>query len=421
LCLLPGYNAFRGKLAELLSEPVNLTTDDEIVLEVLQTETETEVMVDEAGQPDALVDNALETLVDNATEEFGFAPRDVYSGVVELRRTRRRHAATMKKLNYSMLKTLTEAFSDKLDPNGFTHRVVAIFPVGFLDDDGFADDVWEINFKSNRITREIVELMRLEEDKHLREMYDLFRKIPESSALAGWVFEAIVHRTLSGGRQSELEPIPMVSNRCHPPLFSTDPSSLPSTPGTSLLSPAPLHARTRAVRLVNFTHESSNVMLGNVTLENDIYYVPITANNPLFDSFTIDHNLDRGTVVIYFFQITTSSTHGGSAKGYPNIRKIMARVHGLLNEKDLNATVKVAYFLVCPDDRSKRQWQMPVGWGDGVAGDAFCICIPSSVPLSTPGKEAKAELKKRTSRKRKVKYCYFKPTTVRVSHKRDRG
>lgn len=52
-------------------------------------------MVDEVGQPPALVrtvDNALKILVHNATEEFGFAPRDVYDGVFQLYETRDKHS-----------------------------------------------------------------------------------------------------------------------------------------------------------------------------------------------------------------------------------------------------------------------------------------------------------------------------------------
>ena len=58
-------------------------------------------MVEEAGQPQALagkVDSALEILVHNATEEFGFAPRDVYNGVLELPDTRKQHAIAVEKL-----------------------------------------------------------------------------------------------------------------------------------------------------------------------------------------------------------------------------------------------------------------------------------------------------------------------------------
>ena len=114
LHLHPEYNRFRSELEKYLplpDAPTPSTTDDKAIdaaLEVLRegenvTEAEKNVnpdymgngptapatgrdedMVDEAGQPLAPVstmDNALEILVHNAIEEFGFAPRDVYDGV----------------------------------------------------------------------------------------------------------------------------------------------------------------------------------------------------------------------------------------------------------------------------------------------------------------------------------------------------
>ena len=291
------------------------------------------------------------------------------------------------------------------------------------------DDNWKIDFKSARITREVVESMRLVEDKHLRETYNVLHKTPESSSLAGSIFVAIVHRTFSNGQRSDrltLQATRMVCDNCDPPAFSTDLSSPPSVPDTSSSLP-PLRARTKAVTLVNLAHNLSNLTLGN-----DRYYVQTTTNNPLFDSFAIDRDLDRRTTVISVFQITTSSTHGGSARGYLRIRRIVARVRNLLESEGLNATVKVAYILVCPDDGSRHQWQMPVGWHDDLThndhrGDAFCVCVPVSVHRnilrqSTPEKEAEAEVNKRTTKKGKVRYCYFKSTTVGgFSHKCDRN
>jgi len=200
-----------------------------------------------------------------------------------------------------------------------------------------------------------------------------------------------------------------------PPTFSIEPSfSPPSTPDASLSSLLPPRARTKTVTLVNFTHKLSDVALDNVTLDNNRYYIPTMTNNALLDSFTIDHDLDRDAVVISVFQITTSA-HGGLTKGYPLIRKIVARVRGLLESEGLGAAVEVAYFLVCPDDGSKRQWQMPIGWNDDVKfydhrGDAFCIRVPA------PGKEAEAWAKKWMTMTGKVRCCYIKSTTVKVSH-----
>jgi hypothetical protein len=120
-----------------------------------------------------------------------------------------------------------------------------------------------------------------------------------------------------------------------------------------------------------------------VTLDNDKYYTPTMANNSLFDSFAIDYNPKQRTAVISIFQITISSTHGGSAEGYARIRKIMVRVHDLIREKHPKGkvTVTVEYFLVCPEGESNHRWQMPAGWGEytkhsDYRGSAFCIRIP---------------------------------------------
>ena len=70
-------------------------------------------MVDEAGQPQAWagkVDSALEILVHNATEEFGFAPRDVYNGVFRLPRTREDHATVLENFDCAELRKIVETF-----------------------------------------------------------------------------------------------------------------------------------------------------------------------------------------------------------------------------------------------------------------------------------------------------------------------
>ncbi len=81
--------------------------------------------------------------------------------------------------------------------------------------------------------------------------------------------------------------------------------------------------------------------------------------------------------------MTIPSTHPGSAKGYPLIHKIMAHVRKLLKQAVLKATVKVAYFLVCPEGGSQHKWQMPADWSKSVitndhCRDVFCISVPVS-------------------------------------------
>ena len=399
-CLHPEYNYFRSRLKQFLpfldglTPPTNGGSTINAALKVLWTERQREKvmeagekedcdemgdcarasaadqdenMIDEAGRPLALVgkvDDALKILVHNATEVFGFAPRDVYNGIIDLPETRARHR---KRFDCSTLQAIVEMFSYKYELSDFAEHVIVVYPVPRFDN----YDDWAIDFKSIRIAREAVESMRSEQDGRLRETYHRFCMIPEGSIMAGWVFEAIIHRMLSYGWRSAdgptPQPIRMASNGCDPPTFS-------STRGTSLSSLAPLGAHTRTFIRVDFTEG-----LSNVKLDSDRYYVPTVTNNPLFDSFTID--LGRRTVVISVFQIATSPRHGGSGKGYTLIRKIMARVGKLLEKAKLDVKIKVVYFLVCPEDESQHQWQMPVNCNKDAGThdhreDVFCVRVP---------------------------------------------
>jgi len=345
-----------------------------------------EEMVDETDQPQTpvdTVDNALKILVRNATEEFGFIPRDVYKGVFDLPAVKEEHTIAMRSLDCSKLITIVREFSTSRGMSStIANRVIVVFPIDYVP----SLDRWKINFKSARIARKVVELMRSEEDRHLGRAYDLLHRNQEGSALAGCIFEAIVHRKFSGSSEDESrpQPIPMRCDKCDPPTFSIDLSSSSPTPGTSLSSFTPLRPDARTVVPVNLADDS----LSDVTLDTDKYYTPTTATNSLFDSFAIDHDRDRRTVVISIFQITISPRHGGSGDGYHLIRKIMTHVGKLLEEAGLDATIKVAYFLVCPKGESQHQWQMPADWikYTGIydhRGDAFYIHIPISVHQQT--------------------------------------
>jgi len=99
----------------------------------------------------------LGILVRNATEEFGFAPREVFNGVFGLPITIHGRATAVKRLTYSKLMALSKAFSCDYELDGFSDRVVAVQPREFT----FRRDHWTNNFKSARIARKVVESMRL--------------------------------------------------------------------------------------------------------------------------------------------------------------------------------------------------------------------------------------------------------------------
>ena len=113
--------------------------------------------------------HAVKILVCNATEEFGFILRDVYDGVLKLRPRRDRRAAATRKLNHPELQSLVQTLST-------THalisklscRMFVVFPCPSTSSVDI--DHWVIDFKSIRIARGAVELVRLQEDERLREM-----------------------------------------------------------------------------------------------------------------------------------------------------------------------------------------------------------------------------------------------------------
>lgn len=58
-----------------------------------------------------------------------------------------------------------------------------------------SDDGWAINFKSVQARRDVIESMRLNEDKHLRGTDKYLPDIKETTYLAEWVSEAIARGT----------------------------------------------------------------------------------------------------------------------------------------------------------------------------------------------------------------------------------
>jgi len=186
LCLQPEYNDFRSRLESLpLLGGSMLPTAKEVtigaVLEVLQKGMERKKAEEEQEARDAeenedrdemgdgigasatdqdedmvggeeapmKVDEALEILVENATEEFGFIPRDVYSGVFQLSDTRVNHTTAFGGFNLDKLQKIVETFTtERRFAPEYAHRVLVIFP---SPPESLRLDRWEIDLKSIRI------------------------------------------------------------------------------------------------------------------------------------------------------------------------------------------------------------------------------------------------------------------------------
>ena len=401
LSLSSNYNTLREKLGEHISNLDGLTapkTGDskvDAILEVLHLEREREKVaaaaaveeeaadkypcelrddtgalamnqvegtVDQAERsqvPVYSMDQALAILVRIATEEFGFIPRDIYKGILDLPEMRERHTEALDELDYSNIRSLIGAFICNKELDITLHRVVVVFPTENWTD----SDDWEIDFKSVRIAELAAETMRSRDYQYIQRLYnDIYRPGWSSSGLVGWIFKEIICRVFCKG--STLQYLPMISNGAEPPTFLTS-----AGPPSLHLSAFP---GGRVDTRVDFKRG-----LSNVTLDSNRYYIPTVTNHALFDSFTIDST--SRPVVISVFQIAASSKHEGSAEGYFHIRRLKTHVRKLL--KDAGHTpppyIKVQYFLVCPEDDSERRLEMPVGWSEGTKnthrGDVFCI------------------------------------------------
>jgi hypothetical protein len=239
-------------------------------------------------------------------------------------------------------------------------------------------DRWELDFKSAYIGKKVVQAMWSMEEQHLRDMYDEFHKFADSASLAGWIFEALIHkRLIQGWRESDgapPEPTLMSPNNQMPPAFKYSSSAPPPPPNV----PRPLRISRRNVTQVNLMGT-----LDDVTLAENEYYMPIVTNNPLFDSFVVDHDPGK-SVTISIFQVSAAQRPRGSPLGYERIKDIKRRVERLLAKEKSGSTTKivVVYFLLCPKDETKHPgaWKMPQGWKAN-SGDVFCVLVPTSIPF----------------------------------------
>ena len=409
LCSLPlqrKYNMFRKGLASRIytSTTADPIQDEEIdaALEVLQMEAvrvaelEAAADCDKGGSGVKAVDGEVQplplfgtmdvvftVLVRNATEEFGFAPSDVYDGVFDLPQTKELHTSKVKELTYSELMTLSSRFSTNRLLDDPSDRVVAVQPCKFLS----RRDRWTIGFKSPRIAREVVGSMLSLEHHYLQDTYHLLHNISASSDMTRAIFKAIVHRVLSGN--DALQSIAMISDGDTPPTFST-----PDTPQSTATGsdgstppphPAPPYKRTKNVIDIDLLRD-----LRSMTSDSNRYYIPSSGTNPLFDSFTVTFDPSKCAAVVSVFRISTSPIQGGSVDEYPLVRKIIARARELLNcplEQETHISVK--YILVCPEDKLRHQWTMPDGWNENnkhnnQIGDAFCMRVPSHYTTKRP-------------------------------------
>jgi len=320
------------------------------------------------------VDCAIDHLVSNAIADYGFAPQVVYAAIFEPSVTNERHERAIGEFSYSALETLVKDLRrDGSLSTDVSHYLISVSPI--MRYARHPLDNWLIAFKSIRIAKRLVVEMMKKDDQRLRETYGFFNRMAETSGLAGWVFEALAHRTLCKASNSVAASSGVMhSNEKETPTFSTAiPSSASAIPQLPAL---PISDNGRKETLIDLTRS-----LDDFQAKSDIYYIPEATNNPLFDSFTVTVDPSQSTALISVFQMTISETHCGSSKGYSLIRKIMGRVRRL----DPSLEIKVAYWLVCPasapSESKERSWKMPNKWDaytkvNDHRGHVCCLYIP---------------------------------------------
>lgn len=140
--------------------------------------------------------------------------------------------------------------------------------------------------------------------------------------------------------------------------------------------------------------------IADLSMKNNVYYIPADTDCPLFDSFTIDLDHSTKSAVLWVLQITTSQLNGGSARGYLKIRNIIANLKSQLGGDpppkkttkvaagQISSTphVRVCYLLVIPqgDYESRTQWDFPKGWNKDCVrhdhrGNVYCLEVPVAV------------------------------------------
>ena len=139
---------------------------------------------DKLGRSQALdPQKALETLVQNITQRFGFAPRDVYNGIFKFSATKKMHADAVAKFDPNDLPVVSVMFSTETHIEVDTNIIIAVYP-----QDNSLDD-WSIDFKSIWVSRDAMFSM-LQGGRRLRQGTVNFFSQPQASSASSAAFNA---------------------------------------------------------------------------------------------------------------------------------------------------------------------------------------------------------------------------------------
>ncbi|KAE9399394.1 hypothetical protein BT96DRAFT_994013 [Gymnopus androsaceus JB14] len=107
----------------------------------------------------------------------------------------------------------------------------------------------------------------------------------------------------------------------------------------------------------------------NGPLEVGFIFVPVASNHPLFDAFFLDvPDLWYPHLwILWIIQFTASWEHKDAVKGLLNVRKLLKKQAGLINDQKIEVEVRWVLMKPTPvSNVSDREWQMPPGWNESV-------------------------------------------------------
>ncbi|KAI9511881.1 hypothetical protein F5148DRAFT_1312122 [Russula earlei] len=300
------------------------------------------------GENPPRLEEAIDDILNNVVSYLGYVPQDIFRAV--LSDFQDIHNDVMVAINKSpedlgpMLRMVVGG--EDFSKNQTSHRLIVVNP-----------------------RRAVALKFKEYEEQSVRKLISYLKSVPQGATLAPWLFEVYAHRKIVGsvGVQRLGEP------------------------------------------------------LREMTFHSDTFK-PSAPNFPLIDAFIITHDDNQITIHLWVLQMTTSKMHIGSPKGYDKIREIIDTL--LPQPEDTNVdrqatqrptqpssrlpdssppkkkqkkkaaassstgqltTVKVHYVLVCPRDppgsNEMREWILPKGWNDNIAGDGYLLEIPLNVRL----------------------------------------
>ena len=303
-------------------------------------------------------EDALDYLLNESIDRFGYSARDVYNGVFDYDGTTIEHEEAFG-INYNELIEAVRGLSGNYSPpHARSYKILACSP---LHIDAFSRVRWQVNFKSNWVARAVIKrLGKAENGQCIR----YFHRMPEASQLAGRFLEPFAHHAILDAEGDSWPLIKMTPTNAdaNSPLFSMESSPDPDPPTFPSV-------KRKTVKFFS---------LDSVLLENNTYYIPVDPCFPLFDAFTVEVDLPTKSADLWVLQMTTSPLHGGSARGYRAIRRIVAELKAMLNQEApkekskkrtpgqsvSEAVVHVHYILVIPKGERDRQWAFPIGWNE---------------------------------------------------------